>query len=525
MEARSSAESTSSGFGGMLGSNINELSSVWQNPFQLRTTSPGLRNPTLGRCYLNSVVIALLHLPEFVSWLNHHVLKHGHGESCVACVLAVVASPYWADGIDQDDLEGVIDGFTKAIDSGWKESRLHVHEDAQEFYQWLIDNLCPEGEVGLERLFQLRCGVTSFCKECDEEEKSPETDWQLILSCEGNATIEQAIAQYFASIQKPGIECNSPTCKKRKVEKRSKKVVTRQGTEKFVKNESKVSYNSTLNLQPVKNGEILHYKLLAAIHHQGTMKQGHYITVTKTPAGNWVRHDNENVTDVGVQEALQPTRGFTPYLLFWQKEPTDSPKSRKRRPSEDDYSCGSPPKTPKGSGGGTFGFMSKFGFGKKPQEPPSDLTKCEEEKADLNEQLSRAAVAHPRLVVSAHSLSAGLDKSLKMLATLSPLMQELKGKKKYRVRAKAYLSAESLAQRLQMLGMLSLAESPRLTELIDAEKSHGMLKGFLDGCPPASEIGQPGVWRAWLARELELDKGKGIVEGSDVDESLEVVDE
>ena len=85
---------------------------------QQRDISRGLENPTGARCYLNSVVIALLHFPKFYNWLTHHVYCHGVGESCVACVLAELAIQYWSDGIQQSDLETAIDRFTKVIVSG-----------------------------------------------------------------------------------------------------------------------------------------------------------------------------------------------------------------------------------------------------------------------------------------------------------------------------------------------------------------------------------------------------------------------
>lgn len=113
----------------------------------------------MARCYLNSVVLALLHLPRFVSWLEDHVHGHEGDEWCVACILADLATQYWVDVPNQTDLEEQIDLFIAAIDAGklsgraistntdlpvennWDESRLWEHEDAQEFYQWLITHL------------------------------------------------------------------------------------------------------------------------------------------------------------------------------------------------------------------------------------------------------------------------------------------------------------------------------------------------------------------------------------------------
>ncbi len=121
--------------------------------------SSGLKNPTGARCYFNSVVIALLHFPKFVSWLEEHEGSHGDYQSCAACNLELLSSAYWDDKQDGENLETTVKGLISAInsgklfgraiccntdlsvDNGWKKQRLQNHEDAQEFYQWLMFHL------------------------------------------------------------------------------------------------------------------------------------------------------------------------------------------------------------------------------------------------------------------------------------------------------------------------------------------------------------------------------------------------
>lgn len=115
-----------------------------------------------------------------------------------------------------------------------------------------------------------------------------------------------------------------------------------------------------------------------------------------------------------------------------------------------------------------------------------------------------AAEAHKSLIESAHNLNAGLDAALRTLATLSPLMQELKTKKKYRTRAKAYLDAERFAQLSQMAGMRSIEKSSRLTELVEkGENSKELLKDFLNIYSRSFEISPKGL-QFWLRDELDL---------------------
>lgn len=80
--------------------------------------SSGLKNPTGARCYFNSVVIALLHFPKFVSWLEEHEGSHGDYQSCAACNLELLSSAYWDDKQDGENLETTVKGLISAINSG-----------------------------------------------------------------------------------------------------------------------------------------------------------------------------------------------------------------------------------------------------------------------------------------------------------------------------------------------------------------------------------------------------------------------
>ncbi|KAI4268367.1 MAG: hypothetical protein L6R38_007865 [Xanthoria sp. 2 TBL-2021] len=509
MDPPNSAESNYS----LPGSNINELSAVWSNLTQRRNISLGLRNPTVARCYLNSVVLALLHLPRFVSWLEDHVHGHEGDEWCVACILADLATQYWVDVPNQTDLEEQIDLFIAAIDA--------------------------DRDKRLEKLLELRSRVTKKCTECDNEETSMDFNWQLILSCEENADIEHALAQYFAPENRSGIECDSDICKKKKVWKNysrkvrrgpailctqfnRSRVVTTNGRERIVKDNRKVIYTSSLNLQPVKNGEILRYTLLAAIHHRGTRDKGHYITVAKTPAGTWVRHDDERVDVVDLREALHPTDNFTPYLLFWQKEPETAKSPNKRgRPLDDEVNPDAPPpKKPQNSSifSTPSSILRRFGRAKPPEPPSSELSDCEKEKAELKELVNRAATAHAQLVDSASNFHAGLDTALKMLATYSPLMQELKDKKKYRARAMAYLKAEKSAQLSLTAGVRRAEASPRLLEIVNDADPRARLRFFLYVYSRGRDAIERGGLVLWLRDILGMNAGR---EGDAVDDAAE----
>ena len=69
----------------------------------------------------------------------------------------------------------------------------------------------------------------------------------------------------------------------------------------------------TINRTPTK------YRLMAVVHHSGTLSRGHYVTVARGPRGEWQRMNDQVVSDTTVTEALRPSSDFSPYLLFYAK--------------------------------------------------------------------------------------------------------------------------------------------------------------------------------------------------------------
>lgn len=86
------------------------------------------------------------------------------------------------------------------------------------------------------------------------------------------------------------------------------------------KNNVHIPFTQWLDLEPytIKRTPT-RYRLMAAIHHRGTLHEGHYVTVARGAGGKWQRMNDEMVDDVKVTEALRPSDDFTPYLLFYAK--------------------------------------------------------------------------------------------------------------------------------------------------------------------------------------------------------------
>ncbi|MCJ1457802.1 hypothetical protein MMC28_008171 [Mycoblastus sanguinarius] len=91
-----------------------------------------------------------------------------------------------------------------------------------------------------------------------------------------------------------------------------------------------IPFTQDLDLTPFTvNNTILKYRLLAVIHHQGSIEFGHYKTVAKAPGGKWEELEDKKVKKVSINAALDPEnhaqhRNFsgspwTPYMLFWTR--------------------------------------------------------------------------------------------------------------------------------------------------------------------------------------------------------------
>ncbi|KAL8807051.1 MAG: hypothetical protein Q9200_004825 [Gallowayella weberi] len=351
-----------------------------------------------------------------------------------------------------------------------------------------------------------------------------EPQLELVLPCQGNSDIDQTLDNYFSTEEREDIGCASAKCATMKIRKRYDKSIGRgpdllctlfnrfeEVNGKYRKSKSHVEFGEYLDLSRfVKNKTTLRYRLCAAIHHSGTKERGHYISVARTPGGQWVRHNNEEVIPVSLEEALHPTGGFTPYLLLWQKEKLES----RKRPSSVAFEKERHDESSKRHK--TSGIWRSFWLYGRPSSVPK-LQQASEDLSNANlnddvqrlEQLvKRAAYTHKRLVDCTNYMNVGLNSALKTLATLSPLMQELQTKKHYRAQATSFLAGEDLARQSQIDAIRLIERNERLMQLVrvdegyQGERSNMALMEFLKNFQ--SEQQQLNL-RTWLDMELSPD--------------------
>lgn len=190
----------------------------------------------------------------------------------------------------------------------------------------------------LPDLFELKLNITLTCDECHKNGSAQELSRHLIIPC--SDSIQQSISRIFRAETLVGLQCECTEDPRDRVTKRRRTSIAqgpeilcihinrfqsyqKYGRTKTTKNDKELSFSEVLDLSSyVYNKTPLRYRLLAAIHHKGKLEAGHYISVTRTPAGNWECQDNERVRKVSLGHATRSMGGFTPFLLFWEKMPT-----------------------------------------------------------------------------------------------------------------------------------------------------------------------------------------------------------
>lgn len=363
----------------------------------------------------------------------------------------------------------------------------------------------------ISNVFELKLKRTSTCAYGHKENLATEAHNPLVLPCEPN--IDQAIQGVFAEESMPDIECGP--CKHRASKVYQRTIANAPDIlcthfnrfdvsgKKATKVEREVAFSGELDLSSYVDAKTpLRYQLLAAIHHKGNMKKGHYITYSKSPEGSWGRQNDQKVHKATIKEATQSNDRFTPYLLFWQKFPptisTQDPKSRKRSreagPDLDPLDSNNPraksPKTDKAaadSPGGKSSIWSLEWLYSNPhgeKKAAKELAECkkEHEKKDAvireqKEQIERAKGTNSELLVACNDLRHSLEAWKQATAKITPMMEHMEAHGgKNSNKASTYLRLKRVAEDRECASLSRLRENEETAELpqsTDGEPSSG----------------------------------------------------
>ncbi|KAL8933493.1 MAG: hypothetical protein Q9211_005753 [Gyalolechia sp. 1 TL-2023] len=314
-----------------------------------------------------------------------------------------------------------------------------------------------------------------------------------------------------------------------------------------------------------KRGAPLRYRLMAAVHHQGTLEAGHYISVTRRDQDHWYRQDDHIVTEAGLDDALRPKEGFTPYLLFWAKIPAKEgvpppqgskkrPRDEMERPEQDEPGqlqsktsskkrsdepvqdaaqgeTGHPPSksvkidnapadTTRDTSGHDstplFRWPSSWLWGRsevanKALQAEQELSKCKKEHERKDELIQwqkdliqRAAVTHSQVVASISLLNASYEELKRATDMIHPIMRNVYARgETHNDKAFKFLESAKRAHDRQKRGKYHIDTSERITRLVKPAIEDGMENEMFTAFITATEeaVGQDKL-EAWLDNEL-----------------------
>lgn len=343
----------------------------------------GLHNPG-NFCYRRSVLQSIMSVPIVVNWLILRAESHRQDlqspindtrHNCLFCAVANLAEDIWVrrkitslHSFDQRLRE--LDPH-KMLD--WPRS--HRQADAHEFLHVLIDHIVdPKHGFNnpapiAQGLFSMRISRQWTCKSCHlVHTASPidETGLNLAIANPKNGNVDDYIRQYFQPEQVEARceneQCPSNPARAAKGQKspvlplrwRSASISSTpevlfvqfnrfalkysNGRHSLPRKERKrVPYSQHLDLsqhvtadswQDELSASSLRYKLTAVVAHQGEKNSGHYIAFVKSPNGAIHEISDASVRTSTLGEMLNPSSGFTPYILTYVRVGNDDDKER-----------------------------------------------------------------------------------------------------------------------------------------------------------------------------------------------------
>jgi ubiquitin C-terminal hydrolase len=335
----------------------------------------GMRNPgTL--CYQISLLQALFHQPKLVNFLaESHTAEDcvcDPEKSCLACALRIMSRGYWETPIDNPFypklfansnrlfksckclLTRLSNSRTDQIEVGWASDIRNGHADPDEQIAWIF---CEMRKVlatsyasplslslphqantsspysSLESITQMITTSSIRCHCGHESRTAGHPDRTLPISINPRipgGTLAQYVKRYMVEAIE-GYRCGACSESKRTKHRRNivehaPEILTLQ-LKRFNYDGRKITTDipigTSLDLGPYRdngNEESMKYELSAVIKHAGSLTMGHYICSAKGPDGAWYSFDDSVVSKDSLRTATGLGGGFTPYLLFFQRQ-------------------------------------------------------------------------------------------------------------------------------------------------------------------------------------------------------------
>ena len=201
--------------------------------------------------------------------------------------------------------------------------------------------ICSDNDISdaavIEALFVSTLSQTLICAVCGDHSTTGSTEYSIGVPFGRPTSLIDLIrsGNVLGPDTVPGSRCSK--CNHQADRQRLKRIVTPPEIlvvqiRRFTSDQSThwqpkvrkedIPFSERLDLSLFIDGQAtLKYRLFAVVHHAGTMNNGHYITVARGPGGNWEEINDSRVQTKGVRmgNAMKPGKGWSPYLLFWER--------------------------------------------------------------------------------------------------------------------------------------------------------------------------------------------------------------
>ncbi|KAF1990909.1 cysteine proteinase [Aulographum hederae CBS 113979] len=328
----------------------------------------GLQNGKVGtvgtnRCYMNSTLQTLLHIPIVLQQLQHHndtrkdsvceAMRNTYKSPCILCMLKNLAHNFWnsqnevVTPFNVVHLNKTMGAYAKThpFDGGVKLNPPETQQDPEEFLMWLL-RFCDDW---FTQSFDSNTNRTLFgftgpklwtCDTpgCPQPLHPGRLDYSPVMQvplAEGTKNLKEGIAAYFHCEKE--VTCDG--CNTKKLRKEQQWIdcapevlfVSLGRWNEFMKKRTGFyPYPRTFDLTPMLEEKYqktysLRYKLVSMIEHHGATKDyGHYINIAVGPTGNINQCDDNTVTSADEARLLgsnqKGNQTYTAYVLTYIRD-------------------------------------------------------------------------------------------------------------------------------------------------------------------------------------------------------------
>ncbi|KAJ5383296.1 Peptidase C19 ubiquitin carboxyl-terminal hydrolase 2 [Penicillium concentricum] len=314
-------------------------------------------------CYRNAVFQMILHMPIFYNWLmwyKEHHAPEGHlcklgisnegPTECQVCQLATIARGYWAG--ETKSWKPAFRSLTRSLLQGWKPAGTDSEQDPAEYFDVLYNAIKSSTKTmmqgDLEDMFQVEIIMAMKCagKNPCEPKYIPRQQLFMMINLSGEEgdelpakpTLSDIIAQHFDHQDDYGVceKCRGTRTSTDQIGSFPELLLVQLNRTSAMgeKINTRVYLSEELNIETRfiderwgNKRKVIRYKLTSMVlHHGRDVTQGHYSMGVKGKGDQWVKANDQEITDwLPEGRGGYPNHLDTGYLFTYRRLPTDEP--------------------------------------------------------------------------------------------------------------------------------------------------------------------------------------------------------